>query len=189
MQQKEAPKKGFFDRLPKFSKASVLILMVGIFLVILIALILVANKGRDEYPALQQELTNLQKIASVSMMQKGEIENKISAAQSGYNSIKGQFPTATESNRVVDDLLKLADANGVEITSVSVASGDQTVAGIKYPALTYTLNLLGEASRMQTFIHGLKNMGACQITSISIKPSGSEDVMDTGTVKLNMLLR
>lgn len=186
---KTAPRSGALDKLPKISRLSVLILMVGIFVIVMVALLLLLNQQKAETPALQNEISNLRKIASGVSVQLSALREEVAAEERAVAGLKSGLPVATEGANINEQILKLSQASDVHVTKISAVPGEITLGSYKGKAMVYTIALSGEGGKIQGFISSLRQIESGNVSSVSISPSGSESVMDVGQVVLQVMLR
>jgi acetolactate synthase small subunit len=181
------------SRLPKLSKVSRLILLIGIFLIILIPLILIQNQQRAEQTDYEQEILLLQRILAKPTTQVSSIEDEISQIEASLNVIKNKFPAENRTAEVLDQLINLADSNEIYITSAATSIGEQTVViggeEITYPSMNCFISIEGDSAKFQNFLTDIDELETCEISTINISVSSTESGSDTADLDMNILLK
>jgi hypothetical protein len=174
MMQPETPetkKKSFLESLPRLGRASQLILLVGVFLVIFIPLWIVYQQQPEKQAALQGTLTNLQKILAVEQTPKARFEAELAQVTAETATAEAVFPRPNQSPEIIDNLLELANVNDLYVTETKVSSS--TAAGAIGPTLTIELTLKGQIPNFQNFLLALNDrLPTSQIKMVNISMEG-----------------
>jgi hypothetical protein len=181
-------------RLPKISPVTRLILFTGIFLIIGIPLYLVYSQQQARKLELNQQLGILQKALGSTEspdVLKKDAEFKMVQARKELETARGVFLNSDQSPEIIDDLIKLAKANGAEITKTQVVASEGSVKvgsdTMVFPAMTLDINMRGQVPKFQNFLLALINsFPTSQIKKVYFNVSEKEDQEDTGNVVLTV---
>jgi hypothetical protein len=180
--------------LPKISPVTRLILFTGIFLIIGIPLYLVYSQQQIKKLELNQQLGILQKAmgstGSPDVLRK-DAESEIVEARRDLETARSIFPNSDQSPEIIDGLIKLAKANGAEITKTQVVTSEASVKvgsdTMLFPAMTLDINLRGQVPKFQNFLLALINsLPTSQIKKVYFNVSEKEGQEDTGNVVLTI---
>ena len=181
-------------RLPKFSPVALLILLVGIFLVIAIPLYLIFSQQQIKQAELNQQYSILQKAIgkqeSPEVLKKG-IESEIISAQKELAAAKTVFPNPDQSPEIIDNIMTLAKANGIEITKTLVSASRSAITVgndvIEYPVLNFDVTLKGQVPKFQNFLLALNNkFPTSELKKVYFRISGKEDEEDTANIVISV---
>jgi hypothetical protein len=180
------------SRLPKLSRVSRLILLIGIFLIILIPLILIQNQQRADRANYEQEILLLERILAKPAAQASSIEDEISQVESSLDVIRNKFPAENRTAEVLDQLIKLADANDISITKASTSISEQPVEiggeQIIYPSMMCAISIEGDSAKFQNFLADIDELETCQIRTLTMGISTTESGSDTADLEMDILL-
>jgi Tfp pilus assembly protein PilO len=140
------------NRLPKLSRLSHVIVLVGVFVVLLGGMLFLINTQSARYAELRSELTSLQAILVKPVTEKESIQVKIDKVEAEIESSNEVFPKLEQSTDIVNSLYDLAESNDVVITKASTVMPDLRQVKTSYPALTFTLSLDGQVPKFQNFL-------------------------------------
>jgi hypothetical protein len=180
--------------LPKISPVTRLILFTGIFLIIGIPLYLVYSQQQVRKLELNQQLGILQKAMESTEspeVLKKDAEFGLLQARKELETARGVFPNSDQSPEIIDNLIKLAKANGAEITKTLVVTSEPSVKvgsdTMVFPATTLDINLRGQVPKFQNFLLALINFfPTSQIKKVYFNISEKEGQEDTGNVVLTV---
>jgi cell division protein FtsL len=180
------------SRLPKLGRVSRLILLIGIFLIILIPLILIQNQQRANQVDYEQQIQMLQKILAKPYTQLTSVEDEIQKAKADLTSIENKFPAENRTADIVDELIKLAGRNDVDVTKVTTSISEETVvmgtAKVTYPSMLCTINIKGDSAKFQNFLIEINRLETGNIASINMTMTTLASEFDTATITIDILL-
>jgi len=181
-------------RLPQISPITRLILIIGIVLVLAIPLYLVYSQQLVKQSELNQQLTILQKALGSTEspdVLKKNIGIEMSDAYKNLVTTKAIFPNSDQSLEIIDNLIKLAKTNGIDITKTQVAASTASIKvgtdTIGYPVTSFDINLRGQVSKFQNFLLSLINsVPSSQIKKVYFKIPEKEDEEATANLVLTV---
>lgn len=194
MQDETKEKSPHSIRLPKFSPVARLILFTGIFLVIAIPFYLILSQQQAKQAELNQQYSILQKATgkqeSPEVLKKG-IEAEISSAQKELAAARAVFPNPDQSPEIIDNIMTLAKANGIEITKTLVsASHSAIIVGndtVGYPVLNFDITLKGQVPKFQNFLLALNSrFPTSELKKVYFRIPGKEDEEDTANIVISV---
>ena len=152
MEQKDTQaEKVSSSKLPRLSRASRLLLIVGIFLVIIIPIGIVYKQQPAKQAQLDQELTNTQKILAVPLTEKERLQAAIQKAVAVKEVALESFPKVNPGVNIVEGLFELAEKSDLIITYIETDLPDKDEK-VDYPFLKFTINITGQISKVQNFL-------------------------------------
>jgi hypothetical protein len=113
----------------KLGKTAQWILTLGILVALLIGVVTVYGKQRATQGDLNSELTQLNQNFVKYTAQKGELQGRLSTAQSDLSNLKKDFRQFTQSVEITRAIFKAADDSNVDIVRIgssSPAKGGET---------------------------------------------------------------
>ena len=186
IQPEPEKKKGFLDRLPKLGRVSQLVLLIGIFLIIFIPLMLINNQQPAKQAELKATLVNLERILAVEETPKAKFEAELAQIEADTETAKAIFPNTSQSPKIIDSLLELAELNDIYVTQTKVTTSQpkETIG----PILTIQLGLKGQVPNFQNFLLALDNtLPTSQITQVTFTIAGKEGEEDTANITIDIL--
>ena len=180
--------------LPRISPVIRLILFTGIFLIIGIPLYLIYSQQQARQLELNQQLSILQKAMggteSPDILRKNA-ELELVKTRKELETVRGIFPNSDRSPEIIDNLVKLAKANGAEITKTQVVTSEGSIKvgadTMVFPVTTLDINLRGQVPKFQNFLLALINSyPTSQLKKVYFSVSGKEDQEDTANVVLTV---
>lgn len=181
-------------RLPKFSPVARLILFIGIFLVIAIPLYLILSQQQAKQAELNQQYSILQKATgkqeSPEVLKKG-IEAEISSTQKELATAKTVFPNPDQSPEIIDNIMTLAKANGIEITKTLVSASHSAITvgndTIEYPVLNFDITFKGQVPKFQNFLLALNSrFPTSELKKVYFRITEKEDEEDTANIVISV---
>jgi hypothetical protein len=146
-------KRSSLSRLPKLSRVSQLMLVVGIFLILFIPLWIIYQQQPAKQAELKATLSNLQKILSVQETPKGKLEAELKQVDAETETAKAVYPDPDRVPEIIESLLELAELNGIYITQTKVSTSQP--ADSIGQILTFNLNMQGQVPMFQNFLLAL----------------------------------
>jgi hypothetical protein len=120
----------------KLSKTAQWILTLGILVVLLLGAVIVYGKQRTAQGDLETALTHANQDFVRYSAQKGNLEARLSKANSDLSKLEKDFRLSTESVEIIDDIFDAADDSRIDIVSVS-SSLPKSEKGAKGKAAAY----------------------------------------------------
>lgn len=180
-------KKGALDKLPKLSRASQLMLMVGIFLILFIPLAVLYQQQPAKRAGLEHELSLLQKALAAPTTKTDAMEMELKHAETELEEIKSTFSDPDLSPEITDSLLDLAEANDIDLTRSKVSVSTSKIGDTEYQVLTFNIDLRGQVPKFQNFILDLDDsFPTCQVNSVIFTVAAEEGEEDTASLKLDV---
>jgi len=102
----------------KLGKTAQWILTLGILVALLVGVVTVYGKQRATQGDLNSELTQLNQDFVKYTAQKGELQGRLSKAQSDLSTLKKDFRQSTESVEITEAIFDAADKARVDIVSI-----------------------------------------------------------------------
>jgi hypothetical protein len=102
----------------KLSKTAQWILTLGILVVLLVGVVTVYGKQRAAQGDLNSELTRANQDFVKYTAQKGELQGRLSNAQSDLSNLKKDFRQSTQSVEITRAIFEAADDSNVDISSI-----------------------------------------------------------------------
>lgn len=179
---------GVGDKLLKLSKASKLILVVGIVLAIFASLGLVWRGQLQAQDKLERELTSAQTIvAKLSPTPTSDLETKLREIEAELQAVQSLFPRPDQSLEIADTLSKLAQLSQVEVTGVTIKTTTGRLGGITYDALSFELKLQGQVASFLSFVVRIdKELATAEIGSVEILKAKSVKEKDIANITINI---
>ena len=185
MVEPEAPRKSFLDRLPKLSRVSQLLLLIGIFLVLFIPLLLINQQQGQKQDQLRATLANLQKALAAEDNPQAKLQAELEQLQTETESARATYPHPDSSPEILDSLLELAELNDIHITSTSVATSQPKEA--IGPVITVKLGLKGQVPRFQNFLLALdERFPSSRVKQLSFTIATEEGEEDTASLTIEI---
>lgn len=173
----------------KLRKRTLLITIVGIFVIVLISLGLLRSQQVSEQNQLNEQLTLIQsrlgviKLEQLSSRQ-AELEEQLRQATSQFEAVKTVLSQPVGSITATSILFDIARAHGLEITEVtSPGPTSDSLEGITYSVLSLTAKVEGNVPSIASFITRLNSYfitGVVKSITITIpeKTSGEKASAD-----------
>ena len=147
----------------KLGKTSLLILILGIFIIAFGSLGIARSQQVDQQSQLEDELSVAEKrLSNLQLkelhLQGQELEEEINQARTQLQAAKDVFSQSIESIDVTDSLFDIAEACDVvinEINSSAITKG--ALGDITLPVIKLTLNVEGDVPNLISFVTKLNN--------------------------------
>ena len=143
----------------KLTKASWLMLMGGIFIIVFAGLGLAYSRQTQEQTRLAQEMAQAQLILAKSSpaelsSEKDELEKRLTQSQSQLEALKASLSPVVQSIEASDALFDIAETCGVEVIgSRSTPPSVEALNGVGYSTLCLKVRLEGDVTNIIRFIH------------------------------------
>lgn len=177
--------------MPKISRITQLILVLGILLILFVALFMVWQGQVKAQENLKKELTSARTIlAKPSPPKLTDLEAKIRAAEAELRATEALFPPLEQSLDITDNLFKLAKQSQLEVVGMSTAIIKKKIDKVDYQVIHLELELEGQIASMVGFIDKLKTeLPTAEIVSVSLDKSVEVKELDKGKVGLYIYVR
>jgi len=192
MPQQKTKKKEKIQRAPRLSKTSRIVLVAGIFFVTMIPLFLFYQAQPANQAALSNQLFALQKLAEASKGKSTPVETEIAQAAKELKVAKEAFPRVDSAPDMLEEMLVLAKANGIEVTSTSITRSKRTITQgkqkIDFPLLILRLGVRGQVPKFQNFLLSLDSkFPLYRVTELNIDIAQTEKEQDKATITLEVV--
>ena len=192
MPQQKAKKKEKIPRAPRLSKTSRIVLVVGIFFVTMIPLFLFYQAQPANQAALSNQLFTLQKLAEASKAKSTPVETEIAQAAKELKVAKEAFPRMDSAPDMLEEMLAMAKANGIEVTSTSITRSKRTITQgkqkIDFPLLILRLGVRGQVPKFQNFLLSLDSkFPLYRVTELNIDIAQTEKEQDKATITIEVV--
>jgi hypothetical protein len=164
----------------KFSKVSLLFLIIGVFLIAIVGLGAVRSKQLVQQRDLNKELTTAQiklgglQVDQLTQKQDG-LEKQLSDTMAQSKTDRELLSQPADTLAIGDTLFKLAQANGVEVVEVtSPGLTPANLEGVKCSALDINAKIKGDVLNLVNFIKDLNaalKTGIVKQVDITISPA------------------
>jgi len=187
----EKKKVSLLDKLPKLGRASQLMLLVGIFLIVFIPLWVINQQQPAKQVELRHELSLLEIILQTPTTKKDITEAELKKVEAQEESAKAAFPSPDQNCKIINRLLELAESNDLGVTSVAESTSEETVSGdedaTEWPVLTYEIGLDGQIPNFQNFILALDDkFTTCRVEEVVFTVAEEEGEEDTASLKIDV---
>ena len=136
----------------KLSKTARWILILGILVVLLVGVVTVYGKQRAAQSNLNSELTRVNQDFVKYTAQKGELQGRLSKANSDLSNLKKDFRHSTQSVEITGAIFEAADDSNVDITKISSSLPAKGGGGAGvYDDFSLTINAKGEVVALLKF--------------------------------------
>lgn len=171
--------------MPKISRLSQLLLVLGVFLIIFVALVTIWRGQVKTQENLRKDLAFVRTMLAKPMVTASDIEAKIKAAETERQAAEALFPKLEQSLEITDDLFQLANQCQLEVAGLSTSIIKKKIDKIDYEVINLELKFEGQIADILSFIAKLKTeLPTGEITSVSIDKAEKEGKLDTGKVGL-----
>jgi Tfp pilus assembly protein PilN len=175
------------NKLPKLSRLSHVIVLIGVFAVILGGMLFLNNTQSSRYAELRSELTSLQVILAKPVTEKESIQTKIDKVEAEIESSKEVFPKLEQSTDIVNSLYDLAETNDVVITRATTVIPDLEQVKTSYPSLTFTLSMDGQVPKFLNFLLAVGDRyPTSEIREVSITIADEEGDEDNADITIDV---
>lgn len=195
--QKE--KEGFLQRLPlgrlpKLGRLSQLMLLVGIFLIVFIALWMVHQEQAPKRVDLESRRLILEGVLAGTGKQEGskdKLEAQLSSITAETETASAVFYTQDRGPEIMNRLLELATLYDISVVKTEQAASDQTMTigdnTVTFQVLTFTLDLKGQVAEFQNFLLALESkLPTSEIQQVTMTVAEKKGEEDTANVKLDV---
>jgi len=178
----------------KFSKVSLLFLIVGVFIIAIVGLGAVRSKQLVQQRDLNKELTTSQiKLKGLQVDQlaqkQDELEKLLSDTMAQSKTDRELLSQPIDTLEIGNTLFKLAQANGVEVVEVnSPALAAANLEGVKCSVQGINTRVKGDVPNLVTFIkqlNGTLDTGIVKQADITV-PSAPTVGMPTANIQLSI---
>lgn len=172
--------------MPKISRISQLILVLGILLIFFVALFMVWQGQVEAQESLKKELTLARTIlAKPPPPGLSDLEAKIRVAGAELQAAQALFPKLDQSLDITDRLFKLAKQCDLEVIGMSTSIIKKKIDKVDYQVIHLELELQGQLASMVGFVDKLKmGLPTAEITLVSLNKAETVGGLDTGKVGL-----
>lgn len=175
--------------MPKISRVSQLILVLGILLILFVALFMVWKNQVEAQENLKKELT-LSRTILAKPSPLTDLATKIRAAEAELQATEALFPPLDQSQDFIDNLFKLAKQSQLEVVGMSISIIKKKIDKVDYQVIHLKLELEGQIASMVGFIDRLKTeLPTAEFVSVSLEKSATVKKLDTGKVGLYIYVR
>lgn len=191
MNQAPARKEGTTAKVSALGKASRIVLVVGIFLVIFIPLFYIYQQQPARQAALSQEQSSSQKIIGAAQTKRSTLEAEIKQEEQDLKVAKASFYRLDSAPDILDKLLALAKTHGIEVISTRVTVAKKTfVQGKKktdFPLLSLQIGVRGQVSKFQNFLLGLDAvLPVYELKEVNLDIAQTEKEQDKGSITISV---
>jgi cell division protein FtsL len=151
MEQRDTQAEKKMSRVPRLSKLSKLLLIVGIFIIVMVPIVMVYRQQPVKRSEMEQELTNLQKILDVPLTEKERLQAEINKAEAVTEVAMESFPKLNPGVDIVEGLFELADKSDLIITYIETELPKEEEKK-DYPFLIFKISITGQISKVQNFL-------------------------------------
>ena len=178
----------------KFSKASLLFLIIGVFIIAIVGLGAVRSKQLVKQKDLNKELTTAQiKLKSLQVEQltqkQDNLESQLSDTMAQSKTDRELLTQPIDALEIGDTLFTLAQANGVEVIEVtSPGLAAANLEGVKCAAQGMNARIQGEVPNLVNFIKQLNDAletGVVKQVDITL-PSAATGGLPTANIQLSI---
>jgi len=191
--EKEQKKKPLAERLPKISRLSQVILIVGILAIIFIALYMVGAGQAKQQDELRENISMLQRGVSSGTQEepRDKLQAQIRQIEAETEAARAMFPEPDQLTEIMDRFIKLAKSYDIEVTSTGVTMTQKKLmigaAEVAYDVYTFSLSLQGMAPNFQNFLLSLDDtVSTSRINQVTIKLALTENERDAATVSIDV---
>ena len=179
IKETQPEKKSFLNKLPRLSRVSQVLLIVGICAVFLVPSIIVNNQQQSKRIALEQELLNLENILSTPLTEKERLEAELNKTNAERETAIERFPKADPGIAIVQSLYDLADKNDLVITRIDTLTAEDESTEEQFLPLTFRIYVAGQISKVQNFLLDVNERYQTSVVRsalfIVMEGTGSED--------------
>ncbi len=141
----------------KISKKALLVVGIVVFAVVFGMLVRTYIGQAQEQKQLRTDIKTQQTLLQTLTNSKKDLEDKLSAAQSLFDSSKVEFPESVESIEYGEDLFAIAEDCNLELTSISLSTpGTRTAGVVAYSVVSFAVNVEGSIENVLKFIYALR---------------------------------
>src|SRR3972149_12256634 len=141
----------------KINKKVWLIIGIAVFAIILVSLVRTYSQQVKEQEELRTNLAAQQTLLRTLTTSKEDLENKLDAAQSLFNTSQAQFSESLESIEYGEDLFKIADDCNLELTALSPSiPGTKTAGAVTYSVVSCAVKVGGDVDDILDFIYAIR---------------------------------
>jgi hypothetical protein len=180
--------------LPKLGQASRIILIIGFFIIVFVALYIVNAQQEPKQAELKLNIANLERGLAVGTKTdtRGNLGAEVKKVEAQIESGRELFPMPDQTPELMDRLLTLAKEYELDVTKTSMSATKKTLdigaQKIAYDAFTLTLQFEGLAPNFQNFLLALdEGMPTAQIKAVSILIAEEKGDPDNTSVTLEVL--
>lgn len=175
----QSEKKTFISRLPRLSKVSQVLLIVGICAVFLVPSIIIKNQQQSKQAALQKELSNLENILSVPLTEKERLQAELNKVEADREIAIERFPKADPGIAIVQGLYELADKNDLVISRIDTLISEDKNTSDQFSVLSFRIYVTGQISKVQNYLLDINERYQTSVMTkalfIILEGTGSED--------------
>ncbi len=185
--EEQEKKKNMLDKLPKLGKASQLMLLVGVFLIIFIPLSVIYRQQPVKWDELKHELSLLQTILTAPTAKKEMLQAQIRQVDAEMEVATTLYPKLGQSVNIMDGLLELADANDISVSTTRTMVTEKEEGETSFDVVTFEMYLKGQVPKFQNFILALGDwLPASKVSTVNITIADKEGDEDTAILKIDI---
>ena len=147
----------------KISKKTLLVIVIGIFVVVGIGLNMVRSQQDSEQSQLNEELALAQsRLAGIQLeklsSQQAELEEQLSQATSQFEEVRAMFSQPIGSVAVTSSLFDIAKEHDVEVTEMTSSGlASDSLQGVTCSVISLTAKVEGDILNLVNFVTKLNN--------------------------------
>ena len=165
----------------KISKKVWLIIGVAILVIALVSLVRIYTQQVREQEQLKTSLAAQQALSNTLTTNEANLENRLSQAESLFDTSQAKFPESVESIEYGEDLFNIAEDCNVELIQLSPSMPTDRAGGaVTYSVASFSIVVKGDVNGILDFINALKTgdsfrqAWSAEVNSVSI------DIGDAG---------
>ncbi len=168
----------------KLSKRTLLIIIVGIFIIALISLGMLRSQQVSEQNQLNEKLilvkSNLERVQPEKLSSgQAELEERLSQATSQFEAVKAILSQPVGSITAYSILFDIAEAHGVEVTEMTSSDPvTESLEGVTCSVISLTAKVEGDVPNLVSFVAELNShftTGVVKSITITIPETTSEE--------------
>ena len=180
--------------MPKISKVSQLILILGILLIAFIGMFMVWRGQAGATESLKQNLEQARstqtKLTQSPPAKAADLESRIGSVEAELQTMKASFPEPDQSLEITENLFNLAKQCDLEVTDMATTLIKKRIDKVEYQVLNLEVTLEGDVASMVGFVDKVKTeLPTAEITSVSLNKAETVEELDTGEVELYIYLK
>jgi len=141
----------------KINKKVLLIIGIAVFVIILVSLFRTYSQQVKEQEELRTNLAVQQTLLRTLTTSKEDLENKLDAAESLFNTSQAKFPESVESIEYGEDLFRIADDCNLELTALSPSiPGTKTAGAVTYSVVSCAVKVEGDTDDILDFLYAIR---------------------------------
>jgi cell division protein FtsL len=191
MNNDNKPKKAAKIKPSRLGKTSRVVIIVVVFLMVFAAIFYVYQQQTAKQFELGQELSSLHNKVSAQSNTGSDLEVQTSRAEQYLADVKSSFSSPDEAPEILDELISLAKANDMEITSTRITRTKGTFniekQKVEFPVLKLQMGFRGQVPKFQNFMLSLESvLPASQIKELGMQVTQEEGEQDIGSLSIEI---